>query len=124
MAENPRSGVPGWLSQLEPRTRAEVEEVARLIAAVDPRLHHAIKWGRLTFAVEDNWHHWLCGIAVTKKASFLVFHMGVLLDDPERLLTGAGRYVRQLPLANATQHANAVARLVRSAIDHETESLD
>jgi hypothetical protein len=101
-----------------------VDEVARLIAGVDPRLHHAIKWGRLTFAVEDNWHHWLCGIAVTKKTNALVFHKGVLLDDPERLLTGAGRYVRQLPLASAKQHPNAVAQLVRSAIDHETESLD
>lgn len=124
MAADSRSAVPGWINRLEPRTRAEVEEVAGLITGVDPRLHQAIKWGRLTFAVGDNWHHWLCSIAVTKKASTLVFHKGVLLDDPGRLLTGTGRYVRQLPLASARQHPNAVAQLVRSAIDHETESLD
>jgi hypothetical protein len=101
-----------------------VEEVAALVSGVDPRLTQAVKWGRLTFAVDDNWHHWLCGIAVTSKRDSLVFHKGVLLDDPERLLTGTGRYVRQLPLAGARQHPDAVARLVRSAIEHETDSLE
>jgi len=123
MAEDQRGALTDWLSRLEPRTRADVEEATALVKGVDPRLTQAIKWGRLTFAVEDNWHHWLCGIAVTQKRNSLVFHKGVLLDDPERLLDGTGRYVRQLPLASAGQHPTAVARLVRSAIAHETDSL-
>jgi hypothetical protein len=108
--------------QLGHDTRVEVEEVAALISAVDPRLNQAIKWGRLTFAVEGNWHHWLCGIAVTKKTSNLVFHKGALLEDPEGLLRGTGQYVRQLPLATVQERPDAVTQLVRSAIEHETDS--
>jgi hypothetical protein len=109
--------------QLEPQTRAEVEEVADLVGRAGPRLSRAIRWNRLTFAVEGNWHHWLCGIAVTKKAGNLVFHKGSLLDDPERLLGGDGRYVRQLPLTTARARPSAVVRLVCSALDHETDLL-
>ena len=124
MADDEHSAVRGWIARLEPRTQTVVDEVADLISGVDPRLTQAIKWGRLTFAVDDNWHHWLCGVAVTKKGNALVFHKGVLLDDPTRLLTGAGRYVRQLPLASVKRHPDAVAQLVRSAVDHETDTLD
>lgn len=122
MAGDQDGGVPGWLMQLEHDTRVEVEEVAALISAVDPRLNQAMKWGRLTFAVEGNWHHWLCGIAITRKTSNLVFHKGALLEDPEGLLRGTGQYVRQLPLATVHERPDAVTQLVRSAIEHETDS--
>jgi hypothetical protein len=85
--EDTESGVLGWLMRLEQHTRTEVTEVAGLISGVDPRLNQAIKWGRLTFAIQGNWHHWLCSIAVTKRTSNLVFHKGVLLEDPERMST-------------------------------------
>ena len=121
--EDTESGVLGWLMRLEQHTRTEVTEVAGLISGVDSRLNQAIKWGRLTFAIQGNWHHWLCSIAVTKRTSNLVFHKGVLLEDPEGMLTGTGRYVRQVPLATAKQRPTAVIKLVRSAIEHETDSL-
>lgn len=124
MAADQTSGVSGWMSRLDVRTRHDVKEVTGLVTGVEARLTQAIKWGRLTFALDDNWHHWLCSIAVTKKTSSLVFHKGVLLDDPGRLLEGTARYVRQLPLATARQHPAAVADLVRSAVDHETDLLE
>ena len=119
----PGGEVQNWLLRLEPHSRGEVEEVAALVGQAAPQLSRAIKWNRLTFAAEGNWHHWLCAIAVTKKASNLVFHKGTLLEDPEQLLRGEGRYVRQLSLATARAHPTAVTGLVRSALDHETDML-
>ena len=123
MVEDPRTEVQRWLTQLDPLTRTEVTEVAILILGVDSRLNQAIKWGRLTFAIEGNWHHWLCSIAASHKSSSLVFHKGVLLDDSEGILSGTGRYVRHLPLASAMERPAAVIHLVRSAIEHETDLL-
>jgi hypothetical protein len=123
VANDQRSAVHTWLARLEPATRIGVEEVADLISGADPRLERAVKWERLTFAVGGNWHHWLCGTAVTKTTK-LVFHKGALLKDPDGLLLGTGRYVRQLPLARAKENPAALVRLVRSAIGHETDLID
>ena len=120
--EDTLSEVQRWLTQLDPLARTEVTEAAILILGVDSRLKQAIKWGRLTFAFEGNWHHWLCSFAVTKQTRNLVFHKGVFLEDPEGMLTGGGRYIRQLPLSTAAERPASV-KLVRSAIDHETDTL-
>ena len=45
------------------------------------------------------------------------------MEDPERLLAGDGRYVRQLPLETARARPSTVVGLVRSALDHETDLL-
>lgn len=118
------SGVQAWFDGLDEHVRAPAEELATIIRAADSRLEHAVKWGRLTFTVGGDWHHWLCAVAATKKGARPVFHKGVLLDDPGRLLTGWGRYVREVPGELARQHADAVAALVGSAITHHTDLLD
>jgi hypothetical protein len=57
--------VEDWVRQCSPDRREQVEWLAgRVHAAVDG-VDEAIKWGRLTFTVDGNWHHWLCAIAVT-----------------------------------------------------------
>jgi hypothetical protein len=122
VVEDPLSGVQRWLSHLDPLTRTEVTEVAILILGVDSRLRQAIRLG-LTFAIEGDWHHWLCSIAVTGQTGALVFHNGGLLDDPEGMLTGTGLCLRQVPLSIAMERPAAVINLVRSAIEHETDTL-
>jgi hypothetical protein len=99
-------------------------ELARIVGGTDPRLDQARKWGRLTFTVEGNWHHWLCAVAVSRNGPRLVFHKGALLDDPEGLLTGEGRYVREVPASVAIERPAAVRELVRSAIAHQLDMLD
>ena len=84
----------------------------------------AIKWQRLTFTVDGNWHHWLCAIAVTKGAVSLVFHKGSLLGDPAGMLQGDGRYLRQVPYDRAAADPGAVTALVRQAIARQTDMLD
>lgn len=83
-----------------------------------------MKWGRLTFTVNGDWHHWLCGIASSKRGTRLVFHKGALLEDPDRVLTGAGRYTREVPAAVALDRPTTVAALVHSAVVHRTDMLD
>jgi hypothetical protein len=89
----------------------------------DTRMEQAIRWGRLTFTVDGNWHHWLCCVAATKKATKLVLHKGSLLDDPHALLQGSGRYLREVPLERAREDPEGVREIVRSAVDHQTDML-
>jgi hypothetical protein len=115
--------VARWLSGLERNVRLGVEVLARIVTSADARIEQAIKWGRLTFTVDGDWHHWLCGIAITKKATRLVVHKGALLDDPHALLQGSGRYLREIPLDRAREDSDGVRDIVRSAIDHQTDML-
>lgn len=124
MAYEQGSDVQAWFDRLDERVRAQAEELARITRDVDSRLEQAVKWGRITFTVGGNWHHWLCGIAATKKATKLVFHKGALLDDPEGLLVGSGRYVREVSAEEARRCPDAVRGLVRSAIAHQTDMLE
>ncbi|MFS2295529.1 MAG: DUF1801 domain-containing protein [Actinomadura sp.] len=86
-------------------------------------MEQAIKWGRPTFTVSGDWHHLVCAIAATEKGAKAVFHKGVLLEDPENLLRGSGRYVREAPAATALRRPEATAALVRSAIAHRTDMI-
>lgn len=115
-----------WLDQLPPDRRAEAEELAGQVrSAADPpaELDEAIKWNRLTFTAGADWHHWLCAVSVTKRAASLLFHKGVLLDDPGHLLEGDGRYLRGMPYGRAHDEPDAVAALVRQAMERQNDML-
>jgi hypothetical protein len=116
--------VQTWFTRLDERQRSQAEKLATLVSAADPRLEQAVKWGRVTFTVDGRWHDWLCGIASAKKGVRLVFHKGALLDDPDGLLTGSARYVREIPAEQAVERPRAVSSLVRSALEHQTDLLD
>ncbi|MCP9950664.1 DUF1801 domain-containing protein [Actinomadura madurae] len=118
------TAVHEWLGGLDAQGRGRAEELSALVLSADPRLEQAIKWGRLTFTTADDWHHWLCGIAVTRKGVKLVFHKGAMLDDPQRVLTGSGRYVREVSAEAALRQAEDTVALVRSAIAHQTDMLE
>ena len=59
-----------------------------------------MKWGQLAFAEDQDFHHWLCGVKVTKKAVVLTFHFDGLFDDPDARLAGSSRYLRRLEYTN------------------------
>jgi hypothetical protein len=115
--------VDAWIGSCRVGEQEQVSWFAGRVHAADPGLSEAIKWGRLTFTVADNWHHWVCAVAVTKRGVSLMLHKGALLDDPLGLLQGEGRYLRQLPFAVAADHAEAVTDVVRSAITRQTDML-
>ena len=123
MREQPPE-VTAWLDDLAPDQREQVESLAGLVRDVGTTLSEAIKWRRLTFTVSDDWHHWLCQIAVTRKGTGLVFHKGVLLDDPANLLEGQGRYLRHVPYERAVDRPEGVTGLIMEALEHRTDMLD
>lgn len=116
--------VQDWLSQWRPDQQEQVEWLAGRVHAVGEGVAEAIKWRRLTFTVDGNWHHWLCAIAVTPRGVNLMFHKGSLLDDPAGVLQGEGRYLRQIPHDQAAADPEAVTALVRQAIVHQTDMLN
>jgi hypothetical protein len=122
MADRPRE-VEAWLGRWGPDQRERVDWLAARVHAAAPGTQEAVKWSRLTFTVDGNWHHWLCAIAVAARGVSLVFHKGSLLDDPAGLLEGEGRYLRQVPYERAAEDPEAVAELVRQAVARQTDML-
>ena len=116
--------VEEWLHKWSPTQQEQAQNLAAVVHAAEKAVAEAIKWRRLTFTVDDNWHHWLCAVAVTKGGVSLVFHKGSLLEDPAGLLQGEGRYLRQVPYDQAAAHPEAVTALVREAIARQAEMLD
>jgi hypothetical protein len=115
--------VEEWLARHDAR-RAEVDALAELVHAASTDIEEAVRWRRLTFTAGDDWHHWLCAVAVTARGVNLMFHKGALLDDPARLLRGEGRYLRQVPYDRAVEHPEEIAELVRQAVARQTDMLD
>lgn len=122
--EGRASDVEAWLTALPDDQRLQVGQLADLIRATLDDVEEAVKWGRLTFTVDGNWHHWLCAIGATKTETKLMFHKGALLDDPSGLLEGEGRYLRSVRHDVATAHPEAVMALIQEAILHQTDMLD
>ncbi len=81
-----------------------VETARAVAAAVDhhrPDLDAALKWGTHTYALDGDFHHWLCAIGITERVVTLTFHFGALLDDPGlRLIAGASNLLRRLEYSN------------------------
>lgn len=101
-----------------------MKQLADLVrSAASAPVDQAVKWKRLTFTVDQDWHHWLCGIAVTSAGVRLVFHKGSLLDDPADLLQASGRYVRELHPEDAMRDPEAAKALVEEAVAHQRDML-
>jgi hypothetical protein len=103
------------------RFRAIVDALRELLYTVEPGLEEAMKWNRITYTRNGNWHHWICGIGHGRAHVALSFHKGALLDDPAGLLRGSGAYLRQVYLTALTDIApGPLADLLRQAVDKQT----
>lgn len=116
--------VRDWLQSLAPDQRERAERLAALIRSAASDVSEDVKWGRLTFTADDDWHHWLCSVAVAKQDVTVTFHKGVLLDDPHGVLTGDAAYVRHMSFDAAIADPDAVTALVREAVAHQTDMVD
>ncbi len=120
MPDRPQD-VEEWLARLTAAHRQQVEELAAIVRAEHDGLSEAIKWGRLTFTLEEKWHYWICAIGVNKRGVSLVLHKGSLLHDPIGLLEGEARYTRQVRYEQTTAHREALQHLLRAAIASQTD---
>lgn len=99
-------------------------DAAPIVIALDAAIHaaaplqSAIKWRQLTYAVNGDFHHWICAIAVARKQVTLNFHFGALLADPEGAFRqGTSKFMRMLDYtAPAAVDAGIIARRVTEAV--------
>ena len=109
--------VKGFLAELAPATRATVEKVIAAIRA-ESELDAAIKWRQLTFAVDNDFDHWICAVAPTKRRVTLTFHFGRLLRDDAGLFEPSdAKFVRKIGYAPSDDvDGAAIMELVSQAI--------
>jgi hypothetical protein len=83
---NRTADVDAYMDRLEHPFKAEVQAVREIIKGVDPRITEQVKWNAPTFSYKGymatfNLHR--------TQHVLLVWHNGVVLDDPDGLLEGA-----------------------------------
>jgi hypothetical protein len=71
------------LNKARPEHREIIERLVEILEKSGKNLDAAIKWKQLTYALDSDFHHWICSIATTKASVGLNFHFGGLLEDPE-----------------------------------------
>lgn len=102
-------GADPQLARVATRLHQSVSQAARLTWAV--------KWGQLTGAVDGDYHHWICGVAVTKKHVAFRLHFGALLNDPDSLLQGEGQFLRSLVFTSRDEvDRSVIGAFVKDAV--------
>lgn len=113
--------VAEYIQRGTPHEQAIIQALIGIIFEAEPSMEEAIKWRRITYTVNGNWHHWICGIEITKKYVSLIFHKGALLNDPSRILQGEGRYLRQIKLTSPSDiDRPALIGVIRDAVAKQT----
>jgi hypothetical protein len=81
-------------------------------------LDRAIKWGKLTYALNGDFHHWICATSVSKTQVTVTFHFGGLLADPEHSFRqGSSAFLRMLDFTTPESiDAALVSRMVAAAV--------
>jgi hypothetical protein len=118
------TAVRDWIANHDPAEQEQIVGFAERVHVADSWIAEAVEWRRLTFAMEDDWHHWICAVTTTKRGVRLLLHKGALLDESEGLLRGDGRYLRQVAFEKAAGRPDEVTMVVRQAIEHQTDMLD
>ncbi len=83
------------------KASCEFQDIIRRLVTVIISTKHPldmdIKWRQLTFALNADFHHWICAIKITKKHISLVFHFGGLFADPGAVFkVGSSKFLRSI----------------------------
>jgi hypothetical protein len=71
---------------VDPRGERVVRELDRVIMKTHPGFGVAIKYKILMYALDGDFHTWVCAINSGRRHLALNFLYGVLLDDPRKVL--------------------------------------
>jgi len=86
-----------YISKIDPNFKEIVEKLTKVIESTNKEINCEIKWGRLTYGLLGDYHHWICGIDQTKKSINLIFHFGGILDDKnKKFIAGNSFFLRKL----------------------------
>ena len=107
MSDN--SLVESFLTRCPEGRRQIVYQIVKAVQNADESLSMAIKWSQLTFARDEDFHHWICGIRVLKNSVNLYFHFGGLLEDPNHeLSSGSSKFGRWIAFSNEKEFDSRV----------------
>jgi hypothetical protein len=86
-----------FTKNIGPEFKRIVQRLDEIIEGSGKRLDVAVKWRQLTYAYNTDFHHWICGISITKNTVGLNFHFGGLLDDPNGVFkSGSSMFLRKI----------------------------
>ena len=119
-----RAVVEQHLAKVEHPWLSVAARLAEVIVEALPDAQYARKWGRLTVTRNSDWHHWICAISSTRKAVKLVLHKGALLDDPQGVLEGDGKYARSIAFRASDEiDTSVLVPILRQAARCQTDML-
>ena len=117
-------GVMEYIEKSEPPFQELIKALIQIVLEAEPQMEEAIKWNRITFTLNGNWNHWICGIEQAKKHVSFVFHKGALLKDSSDLLQGTGKYTRQIRVTGlADINKKKLIDLIKQAVTKQTVML-
>jgi len=93
----PEPEVKEYIDQFDSGFREVLNCIRELLYEVVPEVTEAIKWGVPTFSFQGKN---ICYIAGFKKHVSLGFYDGTMLNDPQYILNGTGKYMRYIKLRN------------------------
>ncbi|MGE5392713.1 MAG: DUF1801 domain-containing protein [Candidatus Saccharibacteria bacterium] len=103
-------------------TKPIFNSVVKAVEGTDKKLTSAMKWGRLTFGLGGDYHHWICAVYETKKSTTLIFHFGGLLEDKRKvLIAGDSVFFRKLEF---TKKEDVDEKLIRGFVSQAIKKLD
>ncbi len=97
-----------------PEFKLIVERLVEVLESSGEQFEAALKWKQLTYAYRGgnhrgDFHHWICGISITKKSVGLTFHFGGLLDDPKGVFkAGSSAFLRKIEYQKVEQIDEAI----------------
>ena len=88
-----------FIGDATPQTQEVVKRVINVIDSMGNDFDMAIKWRQLTFALDNDFHHWICAISITKRYTGLHFHFGgLLVDSHNKFKVGTSRFLRKIEI--------------------------
>jgi hypothetical protein len=71
-----------YLAGVDPAAAPLTSALHEAVWKAHPSLDVAIKYRMLMYALQGDWHTWVCAIDASRKRVCLRFLYGILLDDP------------------------------------------
>ena len=86
-----------YLEQKPENLQQIATRLIEIVLASHPGMQALIRWGKPTFGLNGDFHHWICAVQVLKNRVSLIFHFGGLLcDENNRLIAGTSKFLRKI----------------------------
>lgn len=116
--KHPDISVEALLADHTAKVRAVAERLRHIVRETIPDAAESVHgfWHSINYRHPVNGY--FCGIFPRTDAVLLVFEFGVLLPDPDGLLEGNGKQVRQVRITKAKEiRLRPLRKLLREAVD-------